>query len=577
MNYSWYLTNVYHPFCWITSLFATIILSISPQFLSYPVYGFSTRHGDDTNKEDQYCWYSSKDPGFVYALSIVPGALMVIGNIFICLYVAWSLKSGLEQTFLLRVRVTIVNVFTNVFQISFSILIVICYFIYISSSAIWAKRMIIFLLASVVFFDLIVWIVACQFRSEMNEDVTPQANEALRTEFLKYIMHGIIHSLEQEADGLVTLRPFPIQSESSHLISFSDLWKYKFSLHKLKKHLDRKIFQEGFRNPERSALPESTNIYFSEYEPAAFYQVRRACNINTSVMIEEIKEFDVNNRKPRLTEGGAGGAVFFFSKNNKFIIKSITDTEANFWRKKTKINPNLSHAQYYANFMRDNPNTYLTKVYGVFSIKMYKTTFFFYIMENIFSQINESEISEIYDLKGSFVDRSANPPKENQRVTCKNCNMKFTFSKKIASQGCRFGNHEPRQVFKDNDLKTKIRIVNPKEFFDQLEIDTQFLSEDLGVMDYSLLVGVHREIVKIKSEKKWGRCLVADEPLVAVCYYVGVIDILQEWTTRKKIERWIKRYILQADPEGISTMPPNQYRERFLRELKNKIFWADKK
>lgn len=48
-------------------------------------------------------------------------------------------------------------------------------------------------------------------------------------------------------------------------------------------------------------------------------------------------------------------------------------------------------------------------------------------------------------------------------------------------------------------------------------------------------------------------------------YYIGIIDILQEWTLTKRLERAIKIYIYRNDPYGISAMNPIDYARRFLR------------
>ena len=54
------------------------------------------------------------------------------------------------------------------------------------------------------------------------------------------------------------------------------------------------------------------------------------------------------------------------------------------------------------------------------------------------------------------------------------------------------GEHEPNVIMKDNDLKYKIQLPKPvaKRLMTQLENDANFLYS-VGVMDYSLLVGVH--------------------------------------------------------------------------------------
>ena len=51
-------------------------------------------------------------------------------------------------------------------------------------------------------------------------------------------------------------------------------------------------------------------------------------------------------------------------------------------------------------------------------------------------------------------------------------------------------------------------------------------------------------------------------------YYIGIIDMLQKWNFKKKVERFIKIYFRCKDGKGISCMEPNEYRIRFLRKMK---------
>lgn len=46
-------------------------------------------------------------------------------------------------------------------------------------------------------------------------------------------------------------------------------------------------------------------------------------------------------------------------------------------------------------------------------------------------------------------------------------------------------------------------------------------------------------------------------------YYIGMIDILQEWNWKKRIERFFKTWVRLYDPDGISAVEPDFYQERF--------------
>ena len=142
---------------------------------------------------------------------------------------------------------------------------------------------------------------------------------------------------------------------------------------------------------------------------------------------------------------------------------------------------------------------------------------------------------EVYDIKGSWVARSAVPPSNGEFVTCRYCEQKFQFYRKNTRRKqlrhssrtlsdllsvvhspiirtpsrdetseevtpilfrCQYtvnGIHEPKVVMKDNDLKDHLRIATDRanRVLFQLRKDCDFLCNSLEVMDYSLLLGVH--------------------------------------------------------------------------------------
>lgn len=48
-------------------------------------------------------------------------------------------------------------------------------------------------------------------------------------------------------------------------------------------------------------------------------------------------------------------------------------------------------------------------------------------------------------------------------------------------------------------------------------------------------------------------------------YYIGIIDVLQEWNFKKKMERFLKINVKRYDGDGLSAIEPIQYSERFWR------------
>jgi 1-phosphatidylinositol-4-phosphate 5-kinase len=155
---------------------------------------------------------------------------------------------------------------------------------------------------------------------------------------------------------------------------------------------------------------------------------------------------------------GKSGSFFYFSRDYRFIIKTIRRAEHKFLR---------SILKRYHSHVRTNPHTLLSRFYGLHRVKLPRgNKIHFVIMNNLFPA--HKDIHETYDLKGSTVGRLY--PEERAR-------------------------ENPRAVLKDLnwiDRHKELELGPEKQalFTEQLRRDTELLKE-LHVMDYSLLVGIH--------------------------------------------------------------------------------------
>ncbi|KAI0703017.1 SAICAR synthase-like protein [Cytidiella melzeri] len=297
---------------------------------------------------------------------------------------------------------------------------------------------------------------------------------------------------------------------------------------------------------------------------------------------------------------GKSGSFFYFSRDYRFIIKTIHHTEHKFLR---RILP-----QYYAH-IKTNPHTLLSRFYGLHRVKLPRgKKIHFVIMNNLFPP--HKDVHETYDLKGSTVGREY--PEEKAAVN-------------------------PRAVLKDLNWINRGRQleIGPEKralLTEQLRRDSELLKA-LHVMDYSLLIGTHNvsrgnrdnvrrntlkvfspavTMIKRKPTQVKGtpspeviamRRLVREsdpQTLESITlpeedhgerqhlifyqedggiratdeennnldhiYYLGIIDILTPYNTLKKVEHIWKG--LSADIHKISPVPPAEYADRFFSFMK---------
>lgn len=272
----------------------------------------------------------------------------------------------------------------------------------------------------------------------------------------------------------------------------------------------------------------------------------------------------------------------FFSKDERFIVKTTAHSE---------MQTLLRIIRDYHDYVSAHPETLLCRYLGAYSISMFHQQIYFVVMENVFQVPSQyMKRMDIYDLKGSWVKRSGKRMNElrGQKKTCRNCNALFVVGKERGMcPETPNSPHVPRACMQDNDLRFRLRLGREAavKLATQLRRDSDFLCSQ-RLMDYSLLLGVIKQRINHGStarlsgfdkfskqrgrepskrpffQQRYGGMAAADVEGPGF-YYMGIVDILQEWTVGKIAEHWAKVVFKCASRTGISAVSPPLYNARF--------------
>ena len=305
---------------------------------------------------------------------------------------------------------------------------------------------------------------------------------------------------------------------------------------------------------------------FKDYAPHVFENIRRQFGINSesylkSIGINTFKNAFFEKLFVMLSENSSGksGSFFFHSADGKYMVKTV---------KKEEFLKLLAILPIYQQFLMDNPNTLLTRYFGLHRMKCYKKKrqviydIYIVVMNNVFDLPNPEKLIDIYDLKGSTYKRITEISEIKQGASKKDNN--FTKEKK----------------------KLKLSEFTKNNLLLQIEKDTKFLAKN-NIIDYSLLIGIifskddetisndlnlketkdsedeflllRKKRIKSKSDfEMFNQYFTSEDGEVR--YYIGIIDTLTNFGLLKKSEFLSKR-VFQG--KGISCVPPKVYQNRF--------------
>ncbi|CAX42635.1 1-phosphatidylinositol-4-phosphate kinase, putative [Candida dubliniensis CD36] len=356
----------------------------------------------------------------------------------------------------------------------------------------------------------------------------------------------------------------------------------------------RKLTDEDFTatkklsfNFDGSELTPSSkyDFKFKDYCPEVFRELRQIFGIDPADYLVSITGKYILSE---LGSPGKSGSFFYYSRDFRFIIKTIHHSEHKQLLRMLKD---------YHHHVKDNPNTLISQFYGLHRVKMPlfgggSRKVHFVVMNNLFPPHRDIHIK--YDLKGSTWGRKTSvfsewDEKEISKHTLKDLNWLER------NQKIQFG-PEKRHIF-----------------FKQLESDVKLLQK-VNVMDYSLLLGIHdvkkgnsadieKQLSVFEPKSFDKRALINTNPRdldrqqdlpndvfpgrskyvfyghdggiratneenipTSEIYYLGIIDCLTNYSLKKRLETCWRS--LSHPRQTISAVPAKEYGDRFLEFIK---------
>ena len=344
----------------------------------------------------------------------------------------------------------------------------------------------------------------------------------------------------------------------------------------------------------------SSRFKFKDYASLVFRNLRNIWNVDKYEYMNSI--CNPNSNFLEFMSNSKSGMYFFLSHDKKYMIKTLKGYECKFLR---RILP------HYHDHMITNPNSFINQYYGLHRVKMphLNRKIHFVVMNNIFH--TPKDIHTLYDLKGAtysgrYVKRSKFSTQSKGSKVC---------GKDLNFQGFT-DDDQPGNEKKTGQPKSQyrqwLRIGKSERklaFSNQIASDSVFLAK-MKIMDYSLLIGVHgrdplqvpgyipcdtndynneetkvHKKLYINNEKEakiptslfkrddGGFCgMNSDGTLNNEIYYIGIIDILQQYNFLKFTENKYKSYTSrEGSSSKISAMPPQKYAKRFIDFILNSV------
>ncbi|KAK3240468.1 hypothetical protein CYMTET_49688 [Cymbomonas tetramitiformis] len=279
---------------------------------------------------------------------------------------------------------------------------------------------------------------------------------------------------------------------------------------------------EMFYTHENTTLESNGSdgtIKFTTWFPDVTLRLRKLYGVSKSSFLASVSQFQGDFAAGE----GKGGSLFLTTSDKKYILKTVKKNER----------ANLhSMMQDYARYVIAHPATLLPWFLGYYTLNVNEREVTVVIMPNLLPP--GFKVHGRYDLKGSLINRAVGKAPE------------------------------AGETLKDVDWLNRKRTANLSRvdelaIVQQLRLDAAFLAQH-NLMDQSLFLGVHRTswVSRFRSFAHLLRCTAVGEQRHSPLrfhsfqgglpslygdeiFYIGIIDVLQDYDFSKKAENAIKR------------------------------------
>lgn len=301
--------------------------------------------------------------------------------------------------------------------------------------------------------------------SDMHLDEVPQDDDAARwAEHIRQKRASKRKRREDEDEDRVVVGTKVDQNHVNWVTAYNMLTGIRFTVSRTNAKMDRELTDADFDAKHKFSFDITGNeltpsakydFKFKDYAPWVFRHLRGTFKLDPADYLVSLTSKYILSE---LGSPGKSGSFFYFSRDYKYIIKTIHHAEHKFLRKILKD---------YYNHVQENPNTLLSQFYGLHRVKIpYGRKIHFVVMNNLFPP--HRDIHRTFDLKGSTIGRDFREEdlEKNPRATLKDLN------------------------WLRRDLHLELGPTKKNAFIEQMQKDVK-LMQKLHIMDYSMLIGIH--------------------------------------------------------------------------------------